>query len=131
MRTLLCVGLLALSVSAFAQSDENPTRFEAADIHMTGETTFRAMSGPFLRATRFEVRNATMVELIRMAYNVEADFVYGGPNWMGSVHFDIIAKMPAKTPWKTAQVMLQNLLIDRFSLKTHQDKKPVTLFVLS
>ena len=57
MRSLLFLGLVLLSAMAFGQTD-TLSKFEAADIHVTGETTFRAMNGPFIRATRFEVRKA-------------------------------------------------------------------------
>jgi uncharacterized protein (TIGR03435 family) len=72
-----------------------------------------------------------MVELVRIAYNVEPDNVLGGPSWLEMDRFDVIAKAPANTPPETARLMLQALLADRFKLVVHKDIKPLPAFVLS
>jgi uncharacterized protein (TIGR03435 family) len=72
-----------------------------------------------------------MVDLIRTAYSVTDDRVYGGPNWISTDRFDVIAKIPANTTQETGKLMLQALLADRFGLKVHNDNKPLAVFVLS
>jgi len=80
---------------------------------------------------RYELTNATMVDLIRAAYNVDADKVLGGPNWLESDRFDVIAKAPPRTSPETARLMLQALLADRFKLILHQDAHPLPAYALS
>jgi uncharacterized protein (TIGR03435 family) len=53
-----------------------------------------------LRAGRYEIHNANMVDLVRTAYGVDAENVVGGPNWVEYDRFDVIAK---------AEVPAQNL----------------------
>ena len=89
------------------------------------------MTGGVLRGGRYELRNATMVDLIRIAYGVEAEKVLGGPNWLEFDRFDVSAKAPTATPPETLQLMLQALLADRFKLAVHKDSKPLSVFVLS
>ncbi len=77
------------------------------------------------------MRTATLVDLIRTAYDVDADKVVGGPNWLETDRFDVIALAPATTTLETARLMHQSLLADRFKLVVHKDTKPLSVFVLS
>jgi uncharacterized protein (TIGR03435 family) len=132
MRTFAAIGIAAmLSCTAFAQSTEKPV-FEAAEIHPSRPTSLQGMNGPLIRGSRYELRNASMVDLIAQAYGIDPDFVYGGPTWMESKRYDIVAKIAEGTPRQTAKTtMLQNLLAERFQLTAHPDRKPVSVFVLS
>src|SRR5262245_16825011 len=132
-RKPLFVGLvlLALSSIAYGQSRENSPQFEIADVHTSVPGLFPEMAGGTLRDGRYEIRNATMVDLIRTAYGVTADKVSGGPNWLETDRFDVIAKAPDGATAQTAKVMLQNLLADRFKLTIHNDNKPLPVFVLT
>ncbi len=84
-----------------------------------------------LRNGRFEIRHATMLDLIKTAYKVDPDTVFGGPEWLDRDHFDVIATAPPSVPPETVKLMLQSLLAERFRLAAHNDTKPVQGFVLS
>ena len=90
------VSLIALlSGAAFSQS-ETPVNFEIVDVHVSARVLNPNLRGGVLRAGRYELRSATMVDLIRTAYNVEAEKVLGGPAWLETDRFDVIAKTSAK-----------------------------------
>jgi uncharacterized protein (TIGR03435 family) len=108
-----------------------PPAFDLADVHVSARVTNPYMRGGALRGSRYEVRTASLVELISRAYSVEPVKVQGGPSWLDTDRFDIVAKAPANTPPETVKLMLQTLLADRFKLKVHQDTKPMPVFVLS
>ena len=75
-----------------------------------------------IRSGRYELHNATIVDLIRTAYGIDADKVLGGPTWLEYDRFDVLAKIPAKVPPPDAlKQMLQSLLADRFKLVVHKD----------
>src|SRR5690348_10062454 len=81
-----------------AQSSDAPAKFEAADIHASAKTTQlnnRFFRGARVRSGRYEVKNATMIDLIRTAYDYQADKIIGGPSWLEMDRFDVIAKLPA------------------------------------
>jgi uncharacterized protein (TIGR03435 family) len=123
---MTCTGWLT-----FGQSSDAPAKFEIADIHPSAKTTFAfARSGP-ARGGRYEVKNANMVDLIRMAYGFDQDKILGGPNWLEMDRFDVIAKMPADTTPETQKLMLQALLEDRFKLVTHKDTRPLPTYALT
>jgi uncharacterized protein (TIGR03435 family) len=46
---------------------------------------------------RYELRKATMLDLIKIDYGVDADTVFGGPSWLETDRFDVIAKAPSAT----------------------------------
>jgi len=90
--------------------------------------TFR---GGALRGGRFDVRTATMVELISYAYELDTPYVIGGPSWLDWDRFDVLAKAPVGTTSPDLLKMLQNLLSDRFKLVVHKDKKPMPVYALT
>jgi len=89
------------------------------------------MQGGVLRDGRYELRRATMLDLIKTAFGVDADTVLGGPGWLEWDRFDVIAKAPPATSGATVELMLQALLADRFKLAVHKDTRPIQGFVLS
>jgi uncharacterized protein (TIGR03435 family) len=122
--------------------------FEVADVHvspprpdgrrvgqMDGVTgNWRAPWTDAAVGGRYEVRNATMMELIATAYDIETDAVFGGPDWMTSDRdrFDVIAKPPEGKPSRASiKSMLQSLLADRFDLVVRNDTRPLSAWVLS
>jgi uncharacterized protein (TIGR03435 family) len=84
-----------------------------------------------LRGGRYEIHNATMVDLIKTAYSIDADKVLGGPNWLEFDRFDVIAKADSKTPQDTLKLMLQALLAERFKLMVHKDTQSIAGFALA
>jgi len=137
-RAFAGIILLAIfSTVVFAQSpetasgDTSPAAFEIADVHVSPHRTFAFMNGGTLHGDRYIIRQATMVDLLVAAYGVEADNVLGGPAWLETARFDVIAKAPRTTSPETIKLMLQALLADRFKLVVHADSKPVQAFVLT
>jgi uncharacterized protein (TIGR03435 family) len=90
------------------------------------------MSGGVLRGGRYDLRNATMVELIATAYGLsDNDWIVGGPNWLERDRFDIVAKAPTSTTLENVKLMMQSLLAERFKLALHKDTRPMPGFALS
>jgi uncharacterized protein (TIGR03435 family) len=133
MRALTSLSLATvLSAAAFSQSAVTHS-FEAADVHASPKATNQnngRMQGPFTGGSVWEVRGATMVDLISKAYGVDADKVFGGPSWIEYDRFDVRAKMPAKTNADAAKAMLQALLADRFKLVVKQEDRPMPAYLL-
>jgi uncharacterized protein (TIGR03435 family) len=88
------------------------------------------MRGGILRGTRYELRNATMVDLIRTAYNVQPERVTGGPSWLEWNRFDIAALAPEGTPPDLLREMLKTLLAERFRLVVREDITTTTAMAL-
>ncbi len=72
-----------------------------------------------------------MVDLIHTAYNVDAEAVFGGPSWLDSDRFEILAKAAPRASDADQQSMLRALLADRFKLVVHKEEKPLDIFALT
>ncbi len=134
LRRLVCFGFLVLfTATVFGQTTENrPPAFESAYVGPSATTIFPELTGGGApRNGRYEIRNASMLDLIRTAYGVEAEKIVGGPNWINSDRFDVVATVPAGTNLAAAKVMLQGLLADRFKLTVQHDNAPLPVYVLS
>jgi len=123
-RALSATILVALlSGAGSGQSPQTPaTTFELADVHVSAKTTNPFMRGGVLRGGRYEVRTASMVDLIRTAYGLDDNNkVVGGPSWLDTNRFDIIAKAPQSTSQENLKLMLQALLADRAKIVPRSD----------
>jgi uncharacterized protein (TIGR03435 family) len=56
--------------------------------------------------------------------------VSGGPKWLDSERFDIVAKTPQGATKEQVRVMLQNLLANRFKLTLHHETKELPIYAL-
>lgn len=108
-------------------------QFDVADVHGIAISTGANlnMRGGVMRAGIYQLQGATMVDLIKTAYGVDADKVLGGPSWLELDRYDVYAKGPAGTSTETANLMLQSLLGDRFKLALHRDSRAFREFALT
>jgi uncharacterized protein (TIGR03435 family) len=83
-----------------------------------------------VRGDRYEVRFATMVDLIHLAYGIDRENVLGGPSWLEMDRFDVLAKMPPAATTETVRLMLQALLKERFDLVVHKGTRPIPAYAL-
>jgi uncharacterized protein (TIGR03435 family) len=106
-------------------------KFEVADVHASPHYSFVAARGPFFSASRYELRDASMVDLIHIAYDVDPEKISGGPSWLEMDRFDIFAKTADASNAESRRRMLQALLADRFALVTHNDSRPMPAWTLT
>jgi uncharacterized protein (TIGR03435 family) len=127
---VLFSGALFGQAGTTASEPSGPT-FEAADLHVSPKVRVPSMAAGGLRGTRYLVRQATMVDLISLAYGIDNDKILAGPSWLDLDRFDLSARAPKGSTPEEAKIMLQTLLAERFSLKIHNDSKELPGFVLS
>ena len=131
-RDWTCINTIVfLAAAVCGLAADTPPAFDVVDIHVSGHVTNPYMRGGVLRGGRYDVRTASMVDLISAAYGMDGEKVQGGPSWLDTDRFDISAKAPANTSPETVKLMLQTLLADRFKLKIHTDSKPMPAYVLT
>lgn len=73
--------------------------------------------------------NMPLKSLVVAAYGVKS-YQVSGPNWMDTVRFDIVAKVPKGATKDDVKLMLQNLLAERFKLTLHREKKDLPMYAL-
>lgn len=78
-----------------------------------------------------DARNVTLKRFIMGAYAVGPHQIFGGPDWVYSDRYDIMAKAdPSINDDDVFMAMLQLLLTDRFKLAIHSETKTIPAYVL-
>ena len=144
-RVVGSVGFVILSSGWLSgQTAPKSPVFEAADVHVTRprlSTNFRADS--FLTTAFvggiYKLHIASMADLIRTAYGMEAqatqqsssERLFGGPTWLETDRFEVVAKAPPNPTQADLRLMLQALRAERFKLVVHNAEEPIDVYVLS
>lgn len=105
--------------------------FEVATIKPSEPDKFARTWGR--QGRRFQARNMYLKYLVQWAWNLQANQVIGGPEWMDKDRFDIDGEIegtdsPTDHEWKLA---MQHLLEDRFQLKTHSETREMSAYLLT
>jgi len=134
MRKLMIAGCLVAGVGLVAAQEAAPT-FEVASVkqNTSGEGFMRVELPP---GNRLSITNLPLRQLVTMAYQLQQFQLVGGPSWITSDRFDIIAKVegepkpfvPGQQP--AAMLALRTLLAERFKLKLHKETRDVDVYAL-
>jgi uncharacterized protein (TIGR03435 family) len=127
----LCLSLLAVG-GLLAQRP----LFDAFEVASIKATPADWTKGRFIRMQsthEFIARNHTLKTLVAAAYNLSPKAILGGPAWVDSEHFDILARAPNEgRPNLDEQMgMLRKLLAERFKLTFHREEKELPVFALT
>jgi uncharacterized protein (TIGR03435 family) len=127
----VAMGISGISFGQPVETALSPPTFDSAEVYVSPSGAEHVVTGGLLKNETYELRHATMADLIRMAWGVTIDRVTGGPNWLDTDRFDIIAKtVPGSSP-ERIRLMLRSLLADRFNLAVHEDQRLLPGFVLT
>jgi bla regulator protein BlaR1 len=79
---------------------------------------------------RFTATNTTLQLLIQDAYRIQVFQVIGGPEWLTTARFDIVATVPPGTSPEQRPPLLRALLAERFNLGAHMERRDLPVFSL-
>jgi len=117
-----------------------PPKPMAADAKPAFEVATIKPSDPARPGKLFTVRgqevitiNTTLSDLITMAYDLHRQQISGGPAWFESDKYDITGKpeVPGQPNVAQLKMMIQKLLVDRFQLKFHNEKKELSAYAIT
>lgn len=129
--TRLGLLLLGLAAAVWPLAAQQPTapKFEVASIRQnvsgSGSTSLN------IKGETFTTTNFSLVGLIQVAYEITAAQIVGGPDWVRSDRFDIVAKMTADAKRDQMALMLRALLEERFKLRLRNEKREMAIFELA
>jgi bla regulator protein blaR1 len=110
-------------------SELNTATYAGSKTHM-----IRMMYGP----DGFEARNVTLRAILQEAYQLQANQIEGGPDWLDSDAFDVQVKMrksfddapPSRQNMDQVKVALQKLLAEHAGLVVHNETKVLPAYAL-
>ncbi len=130
------VGGVLLVAGGAAQSSatQGDPAFEVASIKPSDASRDEEPSSMVMPGGRYVATNVTLRRLVRTAYSVQDSQVAGGPPWIDSDRFDVVATAnvnnPAATFREQFRPMLATLLRERFKLSLHREKRELAAFAL-
>ena len=145
-RVLACINLIVFAAAvAFCQSAALSS-FEVVSVKPSDPAAGRGMQIALSPGGQFTAKNVTVTTLIQQAYNVRDFQISGGPGWLDSERYDIVAKgagpdvsdddMRKMTEAQRNRLeeqflmKVQGLLADRFSLRVHRETKELPVYDL-
>jgi hypothetical protein len=130
----VCLALAA--AAAFSQAPTASPAFEVASIKPVEITSLatQVQSGKMrlgmqIDGARVDIGFLSLADLIPMAFRVKP-YQVSGPDWMRQERFDILAKIPEGVSKDQVPEMLQALLVERFKLTIHREKRDLPVYAL-
>jgi uncharacterized protein (TIGR03435 family) len=124
LRTFSCLCLPVLLIA------QTPLAFDVASIKPNTSGEARQGVRFYPPSDRVVVTNMTLRGLIRNAYQLQDDEVAGGPSWLDSDHFDIVAAGDGNHSPQDKWLMLRVLLLERFKLAVHKETRELPVYAL-
>jgi uncharacterized protein (TIGR03435 family) len=132
-RSSLALAIAALTTmigGSASMQDAARVEFEVASIKPNpsgpGPLAINTLPGG-----RFTATNVTLRALIQNAYRVQTVQISGGPSWINSDRFDIVAKGADQDDASRMQLRLRSLLADRFKLVIRTETREMPIYALT
>ncbi len=126
-------GTMAADLQQVASSDPPALAFEAASVKRAPADAGALDQLPAdisSSGNRWSARNATISMLLMTLDNLSMEQIVGGPSWLHTERFDIIATAGEAGPDAHLTQMARQLLVDRFRLRTHIEQRPFNAYAL-
>ena len=130
VKSVLAAAVLTGFTAAQSTSPAKPPAFEVASVKPNTSGDGRVLMSP-QPGGRLNLVNVPLRLMIRYAYRVQDFQVVGGPDWLSTARFDVVAKAEGGNPsQEDLQLMLRSLLADRFKLVVRPDKREMPTYSL-
>ena len=131
LRATLFAALCALlPVLALAQTAPAHLEFEVASIRPAAPAEAKVDIGMHIDGAQVRFNYLSLRDCMRIAWQMK-DYQFVGPDWIAQDRFNITAKLPAGASQDQVREMLKNLLLDRFKMTVHADKKEFPVYALT
>ena len=129
MKKLLLLFTLSVTQGFAQQPTDPPSAFAVATIKPSVSGVIGVMQ---IRGNRFATEGTTFGDLFKYAFTVNPNQMIGGPEWLKSDRFDVLAdpetdKRPTSDQMKA---LVRQLLTDRFHLRIHQEQRLLPVYWL-
>jgi uncharacterized protein (TIGR03435 family) len=136
MKHLTATILLVLvCLGASGQPADRPPSFEVASVKPAPPDPMDSHSGWMKGGpgsadpTHFTSTNMSLATLLMRAFGIKR-FQLSGPSWLDTEYYNVAANIPEGATPEQFQLMLQNLLVERFKLTLHHQEKEMPIYEL-
>jgi len=124
-RRHFCIAALALI--CLGTPVIRSAEFEAASLRAS--KTPGGRGSMTMDSTRLTYTNASVRDCIMSAWNVKG-YQIDGPDWLGADRYDLAATSATPVEEDALKSMLQTLLIERFHMKVHVEKRDLPVYAM-
>ena len=124
--------LPVLAYVLLAQTPDSQVVFEVATVKHgpPGDYSVSVRGGPGTSdPVRYTIENCPLACLVEIAYRINS-YQLSGPGWLDDERFTVTANVPQGATIEQLPLMMRNLLIERFKLAAHFEKKQVAGYQL-
>jgi uncharacterized protein (TIGR03435 family) len=118
------------SFAACVSGAVHAQQFEVASVKPYSASQSNRSSGGKSGNGRLTMSNVTLKRCIMGAYGMGPNQIVGGPAWLDSDRYEIVAKAEQPVGDAVLMTMLQSLLAERFKLAIHRETKAIPAYVL-
>jgi len=129
MRSRIAVVAIVSSLVGRHVLTQSPPAFEVASIRPADVQNRQVNAGVSLDGSQVRYRLVPLISYIGYAFDAR-NYQIVGPDWLRTQYFDVVAKLPAGASTKQVPQMLRTLLVDRFGLKSHPEKREFSVSAL-
>jgi len=121
------MGIAALLTVCLGTQAASAAEFEAASLKPSKAGTARGSMR--MDSTRLTYTSVSVRDCIMSAWNVKG-YQIDGPDWFGADRYDLAATSATPVEEDALKSMLQTLLIERFHMKVHVEKRDLPVFAM-
>lgn len=112
---------LTLHFAALETVAQDPLKFDVAAVKLSGAVPPARSGGPGTdNPGQYSDSAISFRDLVSKAFGVLPDLV-SGPDWIRRQRYSLQVQMPPTTTQAQFQIMLQNLLVERFALRARRE----------
>ena len=139
-RSTVFLSLLALLTAPTSPAQSIPPAFDVASIKLNSNCQPASGGRAGISPRNLALPCVSLRALIRLAYGdmlVGAGMgarlmeVQGGPGWLDTERYDVLAKSEGSAAGQSVAPMLQTLLEERFKVKVHKEAKTSAAYILT
>jgi bla regulator protein BlaR1 len=125
----VAIGVVNAPLAKAQAQDASRLAFEVASIKENhsgrlGTDGFQVAHGALT------IRNVSLKMLVQASYHVQGAQIVGGPSWLTTDRYDLLAKGKAEATNQQVYSMLQPLLAERFKLAVHNETRELPIYSL-
>ena len=130
------ICLLVCVAALFAQAPAARPSFDSFEVAAIKRTPPDGARGRWMRmqtTRQFVAHGAQTRFLIGAAYNLPPSAISGGPAWIDSDQYEIVAETPGdvRPTVEEQRKMMRSLIVERFRLKFHREDREMPVYAFS
>jgi uncharacterized protein (TIGR03435 family) len=126
---LFAIGVASAPLFGQPQPDQKLPLFDVASVKPNTSSEQPANNWK-LTPGRTDFHNSQVMQLIKRAWGDFSLTVEGGPGWLSSDRFDVVAQYPPDATPADRDLMLRALLAERFRLSAHLVARETAMYAL-